>query len=423
VTFFIASGRFRKEPFMPAKNHQDSPSPRPAKAPTPKKPVPLGTDPAFVLQGSGEGVAPVMLTYWDVWYALIAQADFDGSLDRLASHMKTKRDGPIYWDREWLDRSLAHLRDFQKRLSRADVTVANVLSQAGNLAKSESRRARKYILEKPAPEREWSDAMRHLPQVQRRARAMQGRWPRFPVNPKPYAEKMRSRFQSRGFYTEGQSFAVARRLDGFVEHAQKLLTQGQYAQAQAFLRAWITVVVEVIEKADDSYGSIGDSFRDGFRAYLGIDLAATGIKERVFFPDLLEFIVWEDYGLTYENYDGYFRRLTPSQGDLCIEYLSRQADELQAEDLDYQSEGALTLLAQVAAEQDRFERFTDLARRMGSREWRRIVILVDRAVKKRKRALAAEVFEAALAAGPPSDLLTKKYEQLKSGKWDPDPRK
>jgi hypothetical protein len=34
-----------------------------------------------------------------------------------------------------------------------------------------------------------------------------------------------------------------------------------------------------------------------------------------------------------------------------------------------------------------------------------------------------QVFEAAMTEGSHLMFLTKKYEQLKAGKWDPDPRK
>jgi hypothetical protein len=64
-----------------------------------------------------------------------------------------------------------------------------------------------------------------------------------------------------------------------------------------------------------------------------------------------------------------------------------------------------------------------LAGEMGSREWQRIIRLADRAVKKRKKPLACQVFEAAMTQGSHLTFLTKKYEQLKAGKWDPDPRK
>ena len=67
--------------------------------------------------------------------------------------------------------------------------------------------------------------------------------------------------------------------------------------------------------------------------------------------------------------------------------------------------------------------FEDLAREMGAREWRRIIRLADRAVKKRKKPLACQVFEAALTEGIAPGLPPKKYEKLKSGHWSPDPRK
>jgi hypothetical protein len=83
----------------------------------------------------------------------------------------------------------------------------------------------------------------------------------------------------------------------------------------------------------------------------------------------------------------------------------------------------LTLLGQIVAEQNRFERFEELARHMGTRHWKRIVVLADRAIKKRQRQLAVAVFEAALSLGMHEGFLRRKYEQLKKGKWSPDPRR
>jgi hypothetical protein len=63
-----------------------------------------------------------------------------------------------------------------------------------------------------------------------------------------------------------------------------------------------------------------------------------GIDEDVFFPDLLDFLIWEDYGLTNDPIEGYFKGLTPTQGELCIEHLRREIDELKEDDLEYQGE-------------------------------------------------------------------------------------
>ena len=208
-----------------------------------------------------------------------------------------------------------------------------------------------------------------------------------------------------------------------MEKAKKLLEAGKAAQAQALLRGWMTVIIELIQKADDSFGSIGMSFDEGFTAYLKIPLEQTGIDDAVFFPDLLDFLIWEDYGLTDKGIEGYFRRLTDGQADLCVEHLRREITALLDDDLEYESEEALTLLGQVVAEQERFDEFEDLARRMGSRAWRRIVRLADIAMKRQKKPLALKVFEAAMTKGDHLDFLTKKYEKLKRGHWSPDPKK
>ena len=38
------------------------------------------------------------------------------------------------------------------------------------------------------------------------------------------------------------------------------------------------------------------SFDEGFAVYLKISPEQTGIDDAVFFPDLLDFLIWEDYG-------------------------------------------------------------------------------------------------------------------------------
>jgi hypothetical protein len=248
-------------------------------------------------------------------------------------------------------------------------------------------------------------------------------WPCFPASPASYAARLASQFATRRWFSANQSFGLARKLDTFLDEVASVIQQDRYAQAQAMLRAFLTVVIELMEVADDSFGCLGDSFRNGFAQYLAMPLDATGIDARVFFHDLLTLLIWEDYGLTYEQTEGYFAGLTPEEGDWCIDYLQQQRQELQDDDLDYQAEEALTLLGQVVAEQQRFDRFEELARHMGTRHWKRIIVLADRAVKQRKRQLAVAVFEAALSPGVHEGFLRQKYEQLKKGKWSPDPRR
>jgi hypothetical protein len=384
-----------------------------------KRATPLGTDLALTLPTSkGKSLD---LSYWDLWFALVAVKDFGGDLDRLAKRIKNET-GFLY-DRDSIERKRWHLRDLQRRLEEASATPTQIVNAAGDLARAEKRRAVTKVRESCDREREWSLPMRNTPRKWRFEHALRGFWPRFPVSPEPYAKEIGSHFKTKGFYTARASFGISNTLDRYVVQADKLSNSGKSAEVQALLRAWMTVVIELMSHADDSFGSIGMSFGEGFAAYLKIPLDKTGIDEAIFFPDLLDFLIWEDYGLTDDRIEGYFKGLNEGQADLCIKHLRHEVAALLEDDLEYQSEEALTLLGQVIAEQERFDEFEDVARQMGSRAWRRIVRLVDRAMKQRKKPLAIKVFEAALTKGDHLDFLKEKYEKLKRRHWSPDPRK
>ena len=290
----------------------------------------------------------------------------------------SRRRRGFFYDRRSIERKRCHIRDLKRRLDEASIIPADIVLAAGDLAKTEKRRAIKKVSESIHREREFSEPMRNTPRKRRFDHALRGYWDMFPVSPKSYAKTIGAHFRSKTFYSKNASFGIARTLDGYVEEAKKLLEAGKAAQAQALLRGWMTVIIELMEKADDSFGSIGMSFDEGFTVYLKISPEQTGIDERVFFPDLLDFLIWEDYGLTDDGIEGYFRGLTEGQADLCVEHLRHEVAALLDDDLDYQSEEALTFLGQVVAEQERFDEFEDLARQMGSRAWKRIIRLADR---------------------------------------------
>jgi hypothetical protein len=383
-----------------------------------KKSTPVGRACALVLPAaSGQALE---LSYWDLWFALVADADFAGSWERFVEHLRLQKNQG--GSSRLAERKLSHLRELERRLWQADVTISAIVAQVDQ-SPVELRRARNQILTREPREDEWSDAMRHTPRQRHYAYALRGFWPCFPVSPASYAERLAAQFHTRRWFSANQSFGLARKLDAFLDDVASLIPQAQYAQAHAMLRAFLTVVIELMAVADDAFGCLGDSFRDGFAKYLAMPRDETGMDATVFFHDLLTLLIWENYGLTYEQTEGYFAGLTPDEGDLCIAYVHQQMQALQADDLDYQYEEALTLLGQIAAEQHRFERFEALARDMGTRQWKRIVVLADRAVKQRKRPLAIAVFEAALSPGMHEGFLRQKYEQLKKGKWSPDPRR
>jgi hypothetical protein len=384
-----------------------------------KKPKILGTDHALTLP-SDQGPS-LDLSYWDLWFGIVAVLMHDDNLDGLAKRIKDEK-SMIRYDRRSIERKRCHIRDLKRRLVEASAIPADIVLAAPDLAKTEKQRALKKVMGPCELAIEWSEPMRNTPRMRRFDQALRGYWDRFPVSPEPYANKVRAHFRSKAFYSENASLGVSRTLDGYLEKANKLLVAGKAAEAQSLLRGWMTVIFELIQKADDSCGRIGMSFDEGFKTYLKIPLEQTGIDDQVFFPDLLDFLIWENYGLTDRGIEGYFRRLTKGQAELCVEHLRREIPALLEDDLEHESEEALTFLGQVVAELERFDEFEDLARQMGSRAWRRIVRLADSAMKRQRKPLALKVFEAAMTKGTHLDFLTKKYEQLKKDKWNPDPQ-
>jgi hypothetical protein len=54
-----------------------------------KKSTPVGCARALVL--SAESEQPLELSYWDLWFALVAHADFEGSWERFVEHLRQQK--------------------------------------------------------------------------------------------------------------------------------------------------------------------------------------------------------------------------------------------------------------------------------------------------------------------------------------------
>lgn len=267
--------------------------------------------------------------------------------------------------------------------------------------------------------------MHVLPKVMLYGVALRGIWSPFPVSPTPYYEQLCAKFNWKRYHEEDDSWDLAEKLDAETTRANKLAENGKWAEAFAMLRSVMTVAIELTDVADDSFGRIGMSFENTFKRYLAFPREKNGIAPEAFLADLLELLIFEEVGFTYDNTDGVFAKLPRKEADFCLTYLRGKMAALLTLDLDHQSEEALTLIGQVAAEQKRFDLFESLTTEMGTREWKRIIRLADAAVKSRKRDLADRIFQIALSCedGGHHDFLSQKHAQLLHGKWSPDPRK
>ncbi len=188
----------------------------------PKKPTILGIDHSLTF-ATAQGTS-LHLSYWDLWFALVAVMMQDGDLDRLANRIKEEKG--VFYDRRSIERKRCHIRDLKRRLDEASIIPADIVLAAVDLAKTEKRRAIKKVSESIHREREFSEPMKNTPRKRRFPHALRGYWDKFPVSPKAYAKRIGAHFRSKTFYSKNASFGISRTLDGYVEEAKKLLEAG-----------------------------------------------------------------------------------------------------------------------------------------------------------------------------------------------------
>jgi len=252
--------------------------------------------------------------------------------------------------------------------------------------------------------------MIETPRHQHNARAMRGYWNKFPVSPLIFASDLAAIFQTGKYYLEKESFKLEGKLSSFLAKKEARLDPPDQL---ALYRAFLTVVVENMNEVDDSYGVIGDLYGSTFETYYQLDRSQTGIPQEVYFQDLIELLIWEDYALTYQNKPDFFTSLSEAESILVEEILIQQRRELNDLELDYQSQAALTMLGMLYAEQAMFDRFIPIAKEMGANALRRISALAAAAEKHKQYDLAVGVYETCLGPGMHEDFLRKEYEKLK----------
>lgn len=359
-----------------------------------------------MVPGSGQ---PFAITYWDMWFGVVLLTEFGSDWEALIQHFRRKVRGGL--DRYGAEPLLSHLLHLHRRLDEAHLPAEALLGQTGpELLRREKRRAKKNILERSPDRREMSARMIHTPRAEREARALRGYWDRFVVSPETYADTLAGLFKTSGYYSENQSFALERKLSSFID---KRLKRATLEQELALDRAFLTVMLEKVELVDDSYGVIGQLYGQMFEGYIALPRQELSMSLADFFQDLLELLIWEDYGFTYQEQLAFFASLTPTEAALCEPILRAQWQELEELDLLHESEDALTMLGLLCTQQGQFEQFVELAKSMGTRHWQRITRMVERAEQAGHFDLALAVYEAALGPGMHERYLREKYEALK----------
>lgn len=106
-------------------------------------------------------------------------------------------------------------------------------------------------------------------------------------------------------------------------------------------------MLEKMEMVDDSFGEIGDLYGEVFKKYFLLDRTKLEMSSEDFFSDLVELILWEDYGLTDYYQPDFFKSLTSTEIPLVHAILLQQKDELGTLELDYQEKEAVSMLKKL----------------------------------------------------------------------------
>lgn len=353
--------------------------------------------------------------HFDRWFAIVAIGDFGGDLDALEGDLIGRLRS--LHGREDVEAKLSHLADLRDRLGAAGID-AGVLAAADEADKATLAKARRKVLDQGLEGRSMTPAMSDTPSARLRRRALYGHWDRFPVSPDRWYEKLAGR-RAATHVPKGRTFALTRqfgerlaRLDG---------PRRTEAERLALYRAFHTVGVELAERGDDSYGTIGELRLEAFRTYLNIDWAAAGMEPEHRWQDLCELLVSEVYALTYEQETLAFRHVPAGQADLIEDILLGLADEWQAAYQDYQAAEALQLVAWLHIAGRRYSRYAGAAHRLGSEHWMPIVALAESAAAAGRRELAIEVFRAADQPGMHRDHLRDRCIRLTGIRLDDPP--
>lgn len=350
------------------------------------------------------------VTYWDLWFVMLLPTIFSGDWDKMIEHFRDQ--AKTSWLRDRAEGLINHLRHLRQSLEMAGLTPQDILQDADPVfLKAQKPRAKRRIVDLEFDEYEGSLWMIETPRKLRKARAMRGYWERFSISPLTFAVALADLFKTGRYHLEDQTFKLERKLSDFLKKYQ---TRLEFPGRLVLYRAFLTVVLENMGEVNDSYGVIGQLYEDVFKIYFQLDRGLFDLPLKTFFQDLLELLIWENYGFTYRNQPDFFTGLSEQEVPIVEAILRQEWQELGDLDLLYQSEKALTLLGMLYAQKEMFEQFIPVAQVMGTREWQRITRLAEAAEKRQQYDLALAVYENCLGPGFHEAYLLKEYEKLKN---------
>lgn len=276
--------------------------------------------------------------YWDRWFMRLALAE-RGGLDGLVAYFEERR-RRLPFEQKDAEAKLAHLADLRLRLQEVDLSPEGALGAEDAADPKLEKKARTKIFDQEASY--LTPPMIYRPAVRLKARAQSGYWPRFPVSPVAYAQRLYMPVKAKPFFSGMATSGLAIRLERLIARVDKPPLPPP--QRLALFRAAATVFVLAMDRGDDSYGGLGQAFKWAWIEYLGIPLDAAGIATGVFYRDLVEFVVWEDYGFV-RDMTPYFAGLPPAAALQVYKILKETIALFASLGFEYEAKKATSLAA------------------------------------------------------------------------------
>jgi hypothetical protein len=337
-------------------------------------------------------------TYWDRWLLRLAVDEAAGLLG-VATQLEARRTQRSFYEAD-AEAKLAQLTDLGVRLQRLGVGPREVLGEQDATDKVLIRKANEKIFNQTGGR--FTPAMRDTPRRRLRERAMRGHWKDFPVSPSPFEREMLSQLGGQHFLGWRETGCLADAIESLVDHAA--LSVSSDGGRLALHRAALTVIVESMERVDDSLADMATTFSKVWESYWALPWEQAGMPAAVFFRDLIEFTVWENYGMI-DGLAAIFDDRAPDDAFVIESVFADLIPELRGGGFDHQEENALRLRVEFLVALGMYELFVDAAAELGARTWIPITAMAEAAMAAGNRPLALAVFAAADQPGLQRDHL------------------
>ncbi len=331
-------------------------------------------------------------SHWDLWFCLVCLIETDGDWDELEEAVITRDRQRSVTSRVW-ERKRSHLLDLRCRLDAAGLTAADLA--ADHLDDKPLRtKARRKVLDQELAGRDLTPAMEDTPRRQLRQRALRGHWPSFPVSPEEDYTVLADVVDA-----ERRSFRLATDLEAIATEEHEIRA-GDPARQLALGRALLAAGLEAfLHGLRDSDGAVATFLGDALETYTALPWRDSGIEPAVYWADLCEWCIWEDYGIRHRRATAPFRGARKDDVDMVEHLLLALDAEHRSHRLDYEADEALQLLAWLAVATRSFDRFVPAAARLRAEWWMPVDAMGEAAVAAGNPVLATEVYGAAIAGG------------------------